>query len=158
MQAQWDTPLYERRYSQLLANETRPTELTRFRAASAEHLSDWLNSIPIPGLCLKLDDASFRIICGLRLGLPLCKPYTCGCGQAVDELGQHGLSCRQAKGTIPRYSQVNDLINRALGTALIPNRREPGGLVRRDMKIPDEMTLVPWVRGKYLVWDYTCNE
>ena len=101
MQAQLDIPRYERRYSQWLEKETRPAELARLKAAASEHSSDWLNAIPIPGLGLKLDDASFRIICGLRLGLPLCKLYTCGCGQPLDELGQHGLSCRQVKGTIP---------------------------------------------------------
>ena len=87
MQAEWDTPLYERQYSQLLAEEVRPTELARLRAVASEHSSDWLNDIPVPGLGLKLNDASFRVVCGLRLGLSLCKTYTCRCGQSVDELG-----------------------------------------------------------------------
>ena len=119
------------------------------------HSSDWLNAIPIPGLGLKLDNASFRIVCGLRLALPLCKPYTCRCGELMDEYGRHGLSCRQVRGTIARHSQVNDLVSRAMGTALVPNRRELRGSVRGDMRRPDGIILVPWSRGKNLVCDFT---
>ena len=132
--------------------------MARLRAVASEHSSDWLNAIPISGLGLKLDDASFRVVCGLRLGLTLCKTYTCRCGQSVDELGRHGLSCSQAKGTIPRHSQVNDLIRGALRIAQIPNCREPGGLDRRGQNRPDGMTLMPWSKGRHLAWDFTCND
>ena len=101
-------------------------------------------------LGLKMDNASFRVVCGLRLGLPLCRSYTCRCGEIVDEYGRHGLSCKLARGRIPRHSQVNDLFSRALGSALIPNCREPDGLVSGDMGRPDGMTLVPW--SKESIW------
>jgi hypothetical protein len=32
---------------------------------------------------------------------------------------------------------------------------EPNGLFRDDGKRPDEMTLVPWIKGQPLVWDVT---
>jgi hypothetical protein len=32
---------------------------------------------------------------------------------------------------------------------------EPNGLSRDDGKRPDEMTLVPWIKGQPLVWDVT---
>jgi hypothetical protein len=32
---------------------------------------------------------------------------------------------------------------------------EPNGLSRHDGKRPDEMTLVPWIKGQPLVWDVT---
>jgi hypothetical protein len=32
---------------------------------------------------------------------------------------------------------------------------EPNGLSRDDAKRPDGMTLVPWIKGRPLVWDVT---
>ena len=117
VQALWDTPLYNKKYLELLENQTLPVEKARLKAVVAEHSSDWLNAIPIPSLGLKMDNASLRIACGLRLGSPLCQPHTCLCGKLVNELGRHGLSCKNAKGTHSRHSQANDLIKRALGSA-----------------------------------------
>ena len=158
VQANWDIPLYERRYQELELRETNPIDVARLRAVSGAHSSDWLNAMPIPGLGLKMDDAHFRIACGLRLGLSMCRPYTCVCGELVDTFARHGLSCRITKGRGPRHSQLNDQISRALTTALVPNQREPPGLVMGDMKRPDGMSLIPWKNGKYLAWDITCND
>jgi hypothetical protein len=33
---------------------------------------------------------------------------------------------------------------------------EPPGLSRADGKKPDGLTMVPWKRGKSLIWDFTC--
>ena len=68
------------------------------------------------------------------------------------------MSCRLARGRVPRHSQLNNQISRALGTALVSNQREPHGLIRGDMRRPDGVTLVPWRNGRYLVWDVTCND
>ena len=158
VQALWDTPLCDKKFSELLEEEILPVEKARLRAVTAEHSSDWLNAIPIPALGLKLDNTSLRIACGLRLGSPLCQPHSCPCGMLVNELGRHGLSCTHAKGTHARHSQANDLIKRALGSAQIPAIREPPGLVRSDFKRPDGLTLYPWSQGKSLVWDFTCSD
>ena len=147
VQALWDKPLSDIKYSELLEVQTLPVEKARLRAVTAEHSSDWLNAIPIPALGLKLDNTSFRIACGLRLGTPLCQPHSCPCGMLVTALGRHGLSCKNTKGTHSRHSQANDLIKRALGSAQVPAIREPPGLVRSDFKRPDGLT-VPLVPGK----------
>ena len=76
VQALWDTPLYEKRYLELLASESNPTEEARLKGISTTHSSEWLNAIPIPGMGLKMEDANFRVLYGLRLGLPLCWSYT----------------------------------------------------------------------------------
>ena len=112
--------------------------------------------MPISSLGLKLDNASIRIACGLRLGSPLCHPHKCQCGSEVDKFGRHGLSCKSAEGRHSRHSQVNDLLKRALGSAQVPSIREPPGLSRLDGKRPDGLTLLPWTQGHSLVWDYTC--
>ena len=36
--------------------------------------------------------------------------------------------------------------------------REPPGLARTDSKRPDGATLVPWARGRCLLWDATCTD
>ena len=82
----------------------------------------------------------------------------CSCGQLVDPWGRLGLSCKQAKGTHPRHSHVNDLIKRALASGGVPAILEPTGLSRRDGKRPDGMTLFPWSNGRCVVWDFTCRD
>ena len=127
-------------------------------AVASPHASDWLSAIPMG---LKLDNNTLRLLAvavGLRLGTKLCESHTCVCGHLVDPLGRHGLSCRNARGTFPRHSHVNDLIKRALSSAGTPSILEPNGLTRRDGKRPDGMTLYPWTGGKNLVWDYTCRD
>lgn len=53
---------------------------------------------------------------------------------------------------------INDLIKRALLSCGIPSIREPEGCNRSDGKKPDGLTLIPWKRGKPLVWDFTCAD
>ena len=48
------------------------------------------------------------------------------------------------------------LIARALRSAEVPYILEPAGCSHQDGKHPDGLTLVPWARGKSLVWDFTC--
>ena len=91
VQANWDTPLYGQRCQELRSNETNPTEVARMKAVSGPQSSDWLYAIPISGLGLKMDDAHFRVACGLRLGLSMCRPYTCICGELVDTHAMQGI-------------------------------------------------------------------
>ena len=76
----------------------------------------------------------------------------------MDPWARHDLSCKNARGTHPRHSQVNDLIKRALASAGTPSILEPNGLTRSDGKRPDGLTLYPWRGGKSLIWDYTCRD
>ena len=104
-------------------------------------------------------DEVVRIAVGLRLGLPLCHPHLCsGCGAEVGEDGIHGLSCRYSKGRHSRHAALNDIVKRSLDAAKIPSHLEPLGLYRSDGKRPDGASVVPWQRGKILVWDVTCSD
>ena len=49
-------------------------------------------------------------------------------------------------------------MHRALASAKIPSRLEPTGIYRSDGKRPDGATMVPWERGKPLIWDATCSD
>ena len=83
-------------------------------------------------------------------------PHSCrNCGAHVDHFGHHGLTCKKGRGWFFRHSSLNDIINRALATAGVPSQLEPSGLARSDGKRPDGMSLVPWEKGKPLVWDVT---
>lgn len=99
---------------------------------------------------------SIRVAVALRLGCDVCQPHPCICGSTVEANGHHALSCRRCSGRFPRHHSLNDIVRRALISANIPCRLEPPGLSRTDGKRPDGLTLVPWQRGKCLVWDATC--
>ena len=73
----------------------------------------------------------------------------------MDASGYHGPSCRRSAGRHPRHSQINDIINLALGRADIPAMKEPSGLVVGSAVRPVGVTLIPWIRGRCLAWDAT---
>ena len=112
-------------------------------------------ALPSRSVGLKLADVHLRISIALRLGLLICEPHTCECGQPVDKFGTHGLSCRRSAGRIQRHAMINDIIKRALGSANIPSVLEPPGLATSDNKRPDGLTWMPWERGMCLIWDTT---
>lgn len=68
----------------------------------------------------------------------------------------HGLHCVRSAGRFSRHHSINDIIRRALISAGIPSILEPPGLSRSDGKRPDGLTMVPWEKGRYLLWDATC--
>ena len=139
----------------LLAQASDSHHRARLLAVTAPHAGDWLHALPISSCGLRLDDETIRVAVGLRLGLNLCEPHRCPCGQQVDSRGTHGLSCKLSSGRMTRHHHVNDLIWRALSRASIPSTKEPTGLVRADGKRPDGLTLIPWQGGKNLTWDVT---
>jgi hypothetical protein len=104
---------------------------------------------------LGLSNEAVRVAVGLRLGLELCTPHQCQCGEIADPGGHHGLVCRRSAGRAARHFALNDTIWRALVKADIPSSKEPPGLIRTDGKRPDGATLVPWARGRYVAWDAT---
>ena len=148
--------LYMKRQVELLDSAPSDIERTRTLSIATNHASDWLHAIPIPSLGLKLSDSHLRAICALRNGSLFCQPHTCLCGEKVDPLGRHGLSCMKQIGRHPRHSHVNDLIKRALASADFPSRLEPQGLGISDALRPDGLTLFLFRDGKCLIWDYTC--
>jgi hypothetical protein len=157
-QEQWEDPLFRLANQQLLDTAASPAERARVLAASTAESGAWLNALPSPPLGTHLDDESFRVSAALRLGCSVCQPHTCPCGATVQENGHHGLSCKRSAGRHSRHAAANDVISRALRSAEVPNIKEPPGCSRADGKRPDGLTLVPWKRGKSLVWDFTCAD
>jgi hypothetical protein len=135
-----------------------PSEKACFLAANVKESGAWLNVIPSRNLGTLLDNESFRIAVSLRLGLTICHPHTCKCGKDIDEFARHGLACKKSAGRRSRHDSVNDLIKRALISANIPSIMEPLGCARNDGKRPDGLTLIPWSKGRCMVWDFTCTD
>ena len=54
-----------------------------------------------------------------------------------------------------RHAAINDLLRWAFASAGIPTCLEPSSISRSDGKRPDGMTLIPWERGRSLLWDAT---
>lgn len=130
--------------------------IARLKAASTLEAGAWLHALPSPHIGTLLDDDSLRIAVALRLGCKVCEMHRCICGVVVEENGHHGLSCQRCAGRFPRHHAINDLIRRALVSANVPCVLEPPGLCRTDGKRPDGLTLVPWQKGRCLLWDATC--
>lgn len=154
-QSSWDKPLLQKAADELSNIQTDPYHQARFKAAAAPHAGDWLFALPVTSCGLRLDDEAVRIAVGLRLGTRICEPHACPCGSRVKADGAHGLSCGLGPGRIARHAALNDLISRSLTRAGFPNIKEPPGLSRTDGKRPDGLTLIPWRRGRSLIWDVT---
>jgi hypothetical protein len=105
---------------------------------------------------LHLNASQLRIAVALRLGCTVSQQHVCICGAAADQHGTHALSCRHTISRHSRHSSVNAVIKRALHTAGFPSTLEPCGLSRADGSRPDGLTLIPWMRGRCLIWDTTC--
>jgi hypothetical protein len=130
----------------------------RLLASRAPDSGIWLSAVPCASLGLNLDDNALRVSVGLRLGSPLVLEHQCPCGATVDKFGHHGLACKLSAGRHLRHNLLNDTLLRALQSANVAAVREPPGLLRTDAKRPDGATLVPWSRGRCLLWDATCPD
>ena len=116
----------------LLGSALNAADRARLLAASCHESGAWLYALPLSNLGLCLDDESVRIAVGLRLGTPLCVPHHCQrCGQSIDPLGRHGLSCRRSEGRHLRHAALNNVIHRALSSANNPLVWNPGPVQTR---------------------------
>lgn len=156
IQKAWDQPLLDLVSDKLFETAICPIKKARLLALRSKYSGAWLNALPVASLGTLLDDDSFRVSVGLRLGTRICAEHTCKCGYLVREFDSHGLSCKFSAGRLSRHHAVNDLIKRALGLAQVPSILEPLGISRCDGKRPDGMTLIPWEFGKSIIWDFTC--
>ena len=111
-QSEWEGPLLNKRFLTLFNEAPSNEEKARLLAVSSKHSSDYLDTLPIASLGLKLDDQSLRILCAFRLGSLICHQHKCLCGNKVDSFGRHGLFCKFQAGRHPRHSQLNDINQR----------------------------------------------
>lgn len=144
----------ERQFSNLVT-ESDSESVARLKGAACKGAGDWLNALPSRTLCLHIPDEKFRIAVSMRLGAQVCSKHTCMCGAKVDTDALHAFVCCHGKSRNARHTMANNIIKNAFQAAEIPAELEPRSLFS-DGKRPDGLTLVPWARGKYLAWDFTC--
>jgi len=81
----YDTLIIFVRIRALIENSSvEPSQKARFLASLAPHSGDWLLALPIANCGLRLDDEAVSVAVGMRLGLSLCVPHSCPCGEQVD--------------------------------------------------------------------------
>ena len=157
VQKLWDEPRSRLRYEGLLQNGNSEEKVILL-STSSEDSSAWVHAVPISSLGLKLENSSFKIACGLRIGAKICVPYRCICGAQVDPFGRHGLHCQKACGRLSRHNEANLIMKKALASIDMPSTLEPPGLCRcDDGRRPDGLSHFTWKDGKYLVWDFTTS-
>jgi hypothetical protein len=154
----WDEKIHNICHKILLDRMSTNKDQARLLALQEKESGAWLHALPSTNLGTLLDIQCFRISICLGLGIPMCVPHPCICGEIVDKLGHHGLSCYRRAGKRARHEMINDLVKRALTSAEIPSIRKPNGYYRKVNKRPDGITLIPWLCGKPLLWDVSCTD
>ena len=154
-QAAWTSPVHKKRLDSLLVSGD-DLQKARLNGCRARGSSAWVGAMPNSNLGLRLTNEELRIAVCLRLGAPISSPHICVCGSQADQHGRHALSCNHTRSRHVRHRHLNDLISRALNSAMLPNKLEPVGLLQIDNKRPDGQTLLAWKKGRYLAWDASC--
>lgn len=156
VQHEWDKIVIKKKEEQF--NYYNIEDIARMKAIKSREAGAWLNAFPSKNVGMLMDDKSFQVAVGLRLGCEICREFKCVCGRIVDRKGLHPLSCPKNTGRYFRHAEVNSIIKKALISADVPAQLEPTGLDRNDGKRPDGATIIPWSMGKCLVWDFTCSD
>ena len=68
------------------------------------------------------------------------------------------VGCVKSAGRQMRHTCVNNIIHRSLHSARVHAIREPPDFEGQLNLRPDGVTLLPWSRGKPLMWDHTCPD
>ena len=120
----WDNPGLQADRALIENSFVEPSQKARFLASLAPHSGDWLLVLPIANCGLLLDDEAVSVAVSMRLGLSLCVPHSCPCGEQVDDQGLHATVCKKAPGRIARHQVLNDIIWRSMGAAGIPDTKK----------------------------------
>ena len=73
-------PIVERELAELTERQINNYDKARLLVSTSKHSGNWLNATPISSCGLCLDDEAVRIAIGLHLGVDICEPHSCVCG------------------------------------------------------------------------------
>ena len=113
------------------------------------------NAIPSSNVGNLLSDEEMRVSLCLRLGTEIYHEHVCKCGMVCDRYAMHSFSCKKNNGKIIRHNIINHIFHMSLLSAGIPNALERNNLINSNNLRPDGITLIPFTKGKSLVWDVT---
>ena len=151
MQSSWDVPLTIKKFDSLLQHS--PSCQPRLQSLSLNYASDWLSAAPCSKVGTLLNNEEIRSSVCFRLGINLYSAHPCKCGEVCDEKGVHSFSCSRNNGRIIRHDMLNQVISQALTSVGLTNIKEPSNL-HPNLR-PDGITVLPFIRGKSLIWDVT---
>ena len=72
-------------------------------------------------------------------------------------MGYHALNCKRSAGRRPSHEELNEIVYRALQSALYPSVRESPGLARNEKRTVG-MAQIPFANEKPWIWDCTCPD
>jgi hypothetical protein len=144
-QKNWDNTNIKRIIANYLIFNS-PRDLVRFKALQCRESGSWLHAIPSPNIGTLLDNTSFQVCIGLRLGCNICTPHICKCSI-------HGLSCSKSSGSFSRHSEINW----SLTSIHVNSTLEPNGLSRDEGKRPDDDFSTVDSRSTFGLGPYTCS-
>lgn len=157
-QKSWDARVVAAKFQSLFNSVADNESKARLLAVAAPHAGDWLKAVPSASLGLRLDNESFRVAVGFRLGSRLCSPFSCACGTQMDARGLHSLACKKGSGKQSRHASVNEVVAKAFARAGVPVVKEPSSLVPGSALRPDGALIIPWSQGRCLAWDVSCPD
>jgi len=111
-------------------NTPSPWNHCRLLTAQKNHTAAWSETFPIASVGNLLSPDELRIAIALRTGAKIFESTECRCGECVDRLGLHGLSCIKNTGRFPRHSAINSILKWSLTRIGLPSVLEPVGLTR----------------------------
>jgi len=128
----------------------KPSQKARFLASVAPYSGDWLLALLIANCGLRFDDEAVRVAVGMRLGLALCVPHSCPCGDQVDAQDLHAMAYKEAPGRIARHHLAVFGFCRHFS----PQKAIRIGQARWQTASQAHL-IIPWQGGKSLAWDIT---
>jgi hypothetical protein len=155
IQKSWDNIICKNKFVNLLSIDTNVITQARLQSNALKHAGVWLNALPSAKIGNLLSDEEMRISACFRLGIQIYEEHICKCGAVVDKFGAHSFSCKRNNGKMLRHNIVNSIISKSLTSAGLQNKTEPSNLINANNLRPDGITLIPFKRGKSLVWDVT---
>ena len=91
----WDRPVAHARARELLATALGERDIARLNSVRSPEASSLLSTLPSSKDRTRLSDEGLRIFTSMRLGCDMGQDCVCKCGQRLDPLGDHALSCKK---------------------------------------------------------------
>lgn len=107
VQHEWDKIVIKKKESELEFDDFK--DIARIKALKNREAGAWLQTYPSKNVGMFMNDQSFQVAIGLRLGCELCREFQCSCGVTIDKKGLHSLSCSKNAGRYFRHAEVNTI-------------------------------------------------
>lgn len=143
----------------------------RLRSQSGPLAPAWLKVVPNAEVHTDLGDTEFQLLAKFWLGLPILpppggEPLKCPeCSKPVDKYGDHLVSCHKL-GLMARHHALRDVLHAFCEKhripvakevpvpALPPKDGEPAPRIRQPVRVPADILLIGWDKGRDVAVDF----